>query len=103
MNLRHAAALALVGWYLMVPPLRHGRPTGADAVGPEAPLWLWQNMGSFDSAADCYKYKNFLSDRHAAGENAQGGTLPPDLKAEFQAEDSDAKCIATDDPNLKAN
>ena len=25
MQLRHAAALALVGWYLMVPPIRNGR------------------------------------------------------------------------------
>jgi hypothetical protein len=101
MKPRHAAALALVGWYLMVPPLRHGKPTGADAVGPEAPLSVWQNMGSFDTAADCYKDLHSIRIRHEAGKDLQGDNLPADLKAEFLALDSDALCIATDDPRLK--
>jgi hypothetical protein len=103
MNPRHATALALLGWYLMTPPLRAGKPMGADAIGPEAPLRLCQNMGSFDGAADCYQYMQFVTERHDAGKSADGGNLSADLKAEFQAEDSHAVCVATDDPNLKDN
>jgi hypothetical protein len=34
MNIRHAAALALVGWYLMVPP----RIPGTGEVNQDVPL-----------------------------------------------------------------
>ena len=43
MNLRHAAALALVGWYLMVPPLSN----------PSAPLSKWNLYRSYDTAREC--------------------------------------------------
>ncbi len=39
MNPRHAAALALVGWYLMVPPMTQVR--GHPAALTEAPLGRW--------------------------------------------------------------
>lgn len=45
MKLRHAA-LASVGWYLMLPPPR--RP-----IFPYAPLAAWEWVGSFDTAAEC--------------------------------------------------
>jgi hypothetical protein len=47
MNLRHAAALALVGWYLMVPPSTGGK------LDTKAPLPQWINEGAFDRADDC--------------------------------------------------
>ena len=47
MDPRHVAALALVGWYLMVPPLQ-----GA-AVNITAPIAKWEIKQSFDSAARC--------------------------------------------------
>jgi hypothetical protein len=48
MKLRHAAALALVGWYLMLPPIsRDG------VVHAEARLTNWLNIGAYDSANDC--------------------------------------------------
>jgi hypothetical protein len=49
MNLRHAAALALVGWYLMVPL------PGNDPI-PNAGVrsfLKWIHLQSFDSAAEC--------------------------------------------------
>jgi len=58
-NTRRAAALALVGWYLMVPPLSHD-----GGVDDEAPLSKWFVLDRFDSAAKCkrasgttYSYK----------------------------------------------
>jgi hypothetical protein len=49
MKLRHAAALAGLGWYLMVPPL-------ASRSGPierESPIVKWEAWFAFDTAAEC--------------------------------------------------
>jgi hypothetical protein len=45
MKLRHAAALALVGWYLLMPPAKH------NGMPADVPLSRWRNFGAFDSAA----------------------------------------------------
>ena len=47
MKLRHAVALALVGWYLMAPPMRKGAPNY------HAPLGSWNMSKAYDSARDC--------------------------------------------------
>ena len=49
MILRHAAALVLVGWYLMIPPLQNS-VFGCD---PNAPLTKWLKFRSFDSETAC--------------------------------------------------
>ena len=49
MKLRHAAELALVGWYLMVPPI----PLNRFRVDIDAPSSKWEHYQSFDSAEDC--------------------------------------------------
>jgi len=50
MKLSHAAALALIGWYLMVPPpVVHNRLP----VNLEAPLSEWRLFSAHDSAAEC--------------------------------------------------
>jgi hypothetical protein len=50
MKLHHTAALALVGWYLMVPPpvLHSSVPVDLDA-----PLSKWRIFSIHDSAAEC--------------------------------------------------
>jgi hypothetical protein len=48
-NLRHAAALALMGWYLMLAP---SVPSGSNA-----PLSNWRTVGSYDSAEACNENK----------------------------------------------
>ena len=58
MNLRHAAALALVGWYLMAPPMlsTHDTPdikTERWWAKIDAPIRDWQILQSLDSANDC--------------------------------------------------
>ena len=66
MRSRHAAALALVGWYLMTPPLRspqsvhwnEGKPQ-QDTLTP-APLSQWRTVNSFDSASECREAKQKL-------------------------------------------
>jgi hypothetical protein len=48
MKLRHAAALALTGWYLMVPPL-----IDSSGIANQEPLSKWTILGTFDSGEDC--------------------------------------------------
>jgi hypothetical protein len=49
MRFRHTTALALVGWYLMVPAAAN--PAG----GCYKPLSQWKVMDTFDSRAACEK------------------------------------------------
>jgi hypothetical protein len=59
MKLSHAAALALVGWYLMLPPYvpyHPGGPLPDPDTGPwdhKAPISQWQITRSYDTAAEC--------------------------------------------------
>jgi hypothetical protein len=45
----HAAAFALVGWYLMMPPYK-GIIWGCD---PIAPMSQWSRLWSFNSESEC--------------------------------------------------
>lgn len=58
MNLRHAAALVLVGWYLMIPPLIVPPPSENPpplSTDDKAPLARWDISRSFDRADECEK------------------------------------------------
>jgi hypothetical protein len=91
MNPRHASALALVGWYLMVPPLtNNGTRTDAHAA-----LSTWQVLKSLASAPKCEAEKNQL--QHDA--NTQPNKDKNTLLAQYMAAHS--QCIASDDPRLK--
>jgi hypothetical protein len=48
MNLHHAAALALVGWYLMVAP-----PDADYLLVTSAPVSKWIILQRFDAAKNC--------------------------------------------------
>jgi hypothetical protein len=93
MNLRHAAALALVGWYLMVPP----RASDHRTFIFDAPLREWSTiMGSYDSAKECANDRtaqlNFWTNDAAKGLPYRAATLD---SLEHPV------CIASDDPRLK--
>jgi hypothetical protein len=53
LNLRHAAALALVGWYLIVPPST--LKSYPNPVDKTQPLSGWQKVGRFGSEHDCHR------------------------------------------------
>jgi hypothetical protein len=55
MKPRHAAALALVGLYLMMPPMLGGNPPIYKTPRPDinAPLGSWLVADVFDTAAHC--------------------------------------------------
>ena len=103
MNLRHAAALALVGWYLMFPPW-----VAQNTFDAHAPLSEWHlytgGLGTrqknddpeYDSKADCE------SDREPIVEFYK--THPKQYDAAWFARVwSASRCILSDDPHLKLN
>jgi hypothetical protein len=114
MNLRHAAALALVGWYLMVPPAM-GPPKNWS--NPVPPMARWVVAGEFDSPAPCKlardKMSNtahqqfqdlrheFLHGRQDSGELIDEFYEKYSRQLDLLAGKLDAQCIATDDPLLK--
>jgi hypothetical protein len=109
MNLRHAASLTLVGWYLMMPP--HVVRNGHALVGVEtaAPLGEWQISDSFDTADDCrdekwkevqeaLKWRNSKS----CPEGTDERPFTEHLSTCFgMAGWVYAQCIPSDDPRLK--
>jgi uncharacterized protein YfaP (DUF2135 family) len=92
MKSRHVAALALVGWYLMLPPLAADRPD----VDRDAPLSTWRQAGAFDNAKAC---EANLADGLKRLDKARGETQFPSFYHSYLY----ARCVAVDDPRLKPN
>lgn len=117
MKPRHAVALALVGWYLMVPPPGQPRSTGANTAPPNdsAPLTQWTTRNSYDSAQACEAAKKQSLDTASADLDkqrrfaAQRQGLSPDnlsyqkfLVTDQLAYATKALCVSTDDSRLKS-
>ena len=83
MNTRQAAALALVGWYLMIPPL----------FQPQTSFNHWLVIKSFKSADDCLRHRK----------DFKANPPKPPLSMHYQYEINDwyqrvdlALCVSTD-------
>jgi hypothetical protein len=89
MNLRHAVALALVGWYLMVPP-----PFDIDikaGIYNHKPLGEWTRKATFDTEFECKR--EIAKGCGTINQNGEDiGRVGPLCYSQ---------CIATDDPRLK--
>ncbi len=101
MKLRHAAALALVGWFLMLAPrTSDSLPVTYDT---SVPLNTWTRIGSYDTPAECDEGKKEVpaeilqaeAGRSEEQKKLANETIVNLLKA--------STCIATDDPRLKPN
>jgi hypothetical protein len=93
MHPRHAAALALAGLYLMVPPpILHGNPP----VDLEAPLSKWRPFSMHESAAECEKG---LVAFYKLAKAELAATLERERLQFYQLESS--QCVANDDPRQK--
>jgi hypothetical protein len=102
-NLHHAAATALVAWILIVPPqlAKTGHPDQA------VPFSKWEQMGSYNSAAECNadrvafikrdqkEYKLSLGSASSAAAQSPGAARQDALKS------TAALCISDDDPLLQ--
>ena len=95
MTLRRAAALALVGWYLMVPPIELS-PRGERAFNLYAPLSQWYRWDFYQTARDCWEVDRDLFLRSQS-------VLRIDPMDDAVNEYLEAPCIASDDPRLKGN
>ena len=99
MNLRHAAALALVGWYLMVPPQAKERELHY-MLDTSVALSKWYIFGSYDSAEQC-KDDLYRLSKQSYDRFGQDKMVRPETKEEARAAQYVAsQCIATDDPRL---
>ena len=85
MKPRHAAALALVGWYLMMAPTSRNPQTDSFTVDLNAPLSAWQMVSSHYSAADCELAERDLVDT---------ARFYPNVIAFYTL------CVPSDDPRL---
>jgi hypothetical protein len=104
MKPRHAAVLTIVGWYLMLPPLRLEGPASDPntpvEVDTKAPLSKWKIVLGFDTAKECYDYpdhmRKLLREKEANpnSEKAKGA----DAMAKYWFDR--AQCVATDDPRI---
>ena len=105
MSLRHATALALVGWYLMMPPMLGGNPPIYETPRPDlnAPLGSWLVAEVFDTAAQC---NEALATDREVPPNLDVRKLTAKQFAEIQNSKkglwaSSDRCVASDDPRLK--
>lgn len=98
MNARHAAALALVSFYLLTPPMTQS-PV-AISIHANLPLSEWENQGTFDTKEECERGKAEIVAQHPTPtgywEHWRDG---------FRSFEGSAmrlsQCISSDDPRLK--
>lgn len=87
MTPRHAAALGLVGWYLMTPP-----PQNLHAA-----ISRWAMRGSYDTADACFTDRaKMVGNAELRGIGRRKAGLP-----NLEDPENEALCIGTDDPRLK--
>jgi hypothetical protein len=93
MKSRHIAALSLIGWYLMAPPV-YMNPNGGGGfrINDKAHLSQWAVIDSFDTAAACSKYIAEMKKRVA-----DDPMVERRVKARMQLD----VCVSTDDSRLK--
>jgi hypothetical protein len=117
MNFRHAAALALAGWYLMMPPV--DIPTGRYVE--VAPIASWRKLVEYDTFTRCENRRQDdlrfylsslkgpkLSDREVEGldtmldsENGWSPGTTRKIDAHMLQGYVSRRCISSDDPRLK--
>jgi hypothetical protein len=91
MKLRNAAALALVGWFLMVPPMPKTQEDWK-AHSLTAPLRRWSILQRFESIGKCDARRIQINGQALrAGNPVLLRWLPFTM----------AKCLASDDPRLR--
>ena len=101
MKPRHAAALALVGWYLIAPPTALKKSKDIE-IRSDAPLHEWMKLGSYDSVKDCESAKATLTAKHRLhGESLEQTKQNLRIQNFWTFAQEFSLCIASDDPRLK--
>ena len=99
---RHLAALALVGWYLMMPPDSAKIPHDVDS---DTPISRWVVVTSFDTEDNCEKalgdIQNSEQDPVTLDKTGRLKRLDKHDAALGKARAVNAACVASDDIRLK--
>jgi hypothetical protein len=127
MNFRHAAALVVIGWYLIMPPFYRAtsfiifritmrlepdeairftassfNPFRTLEVHAHAPIGEWSIESRYDSATACEDAK--IEEQANSGwrfEKSTTSETSTDIYFRLQSlREHESKCIATDDPRL---
>lgn len=112
-GLAQAAALALAGWYLIVPPpdcsKRNPKNPHFCASDESQPFDRWAQLAFFGSAGECLDLSNALASgnfnfegERALRLKAKAGADWPAMKTLLSA-GVPTRCISADDPRLKGN
>ncbi|MGD0671186.1 MAG: hypothetical protein ABSB13_03860 [Candidatus Binatus sp.] len=103
MKSRHGAALAIVAWYLMIPPIN-----ADNRVDAGAPLSDWRRSVSFDSADECKaSLKDAIenpmtpSEYQATAQATLKARMLPLSQSEMTRRMQESVCVSADDPRLK--
>lgn len=103
MNSHYAAALALVGWYLMVPPIGHNLRANIST-----PLYEWsgqwddetdQKRDPFLTLAECEARK--VADKQEFLDQAKKYPELREMFLQFSQDEIYAQCVKSDDPRLE--
>lgn len=93
MKLHHAAALALLGWYLISPPRVPGGPPPPMQSDYAAPLFQWNRGGTyFSNRKKCEDYRQWLLNLRFGMADPEASLMREALKRSF--------CIEENDPRL---
>jgi len=101
MKLRHAAALAILGWFLMVPQILASQvPTDKDLIGPfttnnKPDFTSWRRVGIFNTEAACEAARSELQTTLV-----YKSPVPKETIARVAAY---SQCVASNDPRVKLN
>jgi hypothetical protein len=85
----HAAALALIAWYLLTPPL-----IDQSGVAIYAPIDQWKTVGSFPSQELCGQARQKL---------LSTPTNPHDMDAQHSLAAEDSQCVSFQNPPAAAS
>ena len=96
MRIRHAAAFALMGWYLILPPVLYP----SRQVNPDAPITKWNHYQVFETAKEC-EDANMSLRKKAEALSRDEKLNPKSVVETAAAQGSLGRCIASDDPRLK--
>jgi hypothetical protein len=96
----HAAALALVGWFLMVPSDHPKLDDSVDWVS-KAPLTEWRIVQRFDASSSCERRRlEIVSDAEHAIRTDAAAQRAAAVLSDY-AITNNAICVSRDDPRLK--
>jgi hypothetical protein len=99
---RHLAALALVGWYLMMPPDSAKIPHDVDS---EVPLARWFVVSNYDTEENCEKaltdLQNSEQDPTTLDKTGRLKRLQRNDAALGKARAINSACVSADDIRLK--